>query len=148
MTFTHILLMHLSILQVYYEPLDITGPALSSNGIVWCRLQRVNELILTGVLSRNSTMTLLKRGLIACDDPLVSILYMCFTLFFLVYIVILQCSTRLSLPSKLIRTGVVFNVWGRFGGCWKGVAHHLEHQVHEFLLLQLPVTWPEYIPER
>ena len=30
-------LMHLSILQVYYEPLDITGPALSSNWIVWCR---------------------------------------------------------------------------------------------------------------
>lgn len=56
-----------------------------------------------------------------------------FHVVFLVYIVILQCSTRLSLPSKLIRTGVVFNVWGRFGGCWKGVAHHLEHQVHEFL---------------
>jgi len=100
-------LMHLSILQVYYEPLDITGPALSSNWIVWCRLQRANKLL------NDDVWTIQEWHCWKEFDSLwlsfgFNLVYVLHVVFF--GLVILQCSTRLSLPPKLIRTGVVWRL--------------------------------------
>ena len=100
--------MHLSILQVYYEPLDITGPALSSNWIVWCRLQRANKLILNDDVWAIQEWHCWKEFYSLWLSFGFNLVYVLHVVFF--GLVILQCSTRLSLPSKLIRTGVVWRL--------------------------------------
>ncbi len=74
--------MHLSILQVYYEPLDITGPALSS--------------------------TAASQQAIVNND-------------------VWSTAQKYFLSIEVDQNAV----WGCFGGRWEGVAHHLEHEVHD-----------------